>query len=97
MSLLFKALLQAFTVDDTPPKHHRRQTSKPPKPKPEPVEPWTVTDSRKTWYQLELEERADLEERAKNNLILLGHTRPEIVKTMSNIELIRIATRSRVR
>lgn len=95
MSLLFKALLQAFTVDDTPPKHHRRQTSKPPKP--EPVEPWTVTDSRKTWYQLELEERADLEERAKNNLILLGHTRPEIVKTMSNIELIRIATRSRVR
>ena len=97
MSLLFKALLQAFTVDDTPPKHYRRQTSKPPKPKPEPVEPWTVTDATKTWYQLELEERADLEERAKNNLILLGHTRPEIVKTMSNIELIRIATRSRVR
>lgn len=97
MSLFFKALLQAFTVDDRPPKHHRRQTSKPPKPKPEPVEPWTITDSRKTWYQLELEERADLEERAKNNLILLGHTRPEIVKTMSNIELIRIATRSRVR
>lgn len=94
MSLLFKALLKAFTVDDTPPKHHRRQTSK---PKPEPVEPWTVTDAKKTWYQLELEERADLEERAKNNLILLGHTRPEIVKTMSNIELIRIATRSRVR
>ena len=97
MSRLFKALLQAFTVDDTPPKHHRRQTSKPPKPKPEPVEPWTVTDARKTWFQLEQEERADLEEHAKNNLILLGHTRPEIVKTMSNIELIRIATRSRAR
>ena len=90
MSLLFKALLQAFTVDDTPPKHHRRQTSKPPKPKPEPVEPWTVTDSRKTWYQLEQEERKELENRARAVLIAQGHTKPEIVESCSNIELIHL-------
>lgn len=90
----YKALIECCRIDTGPEPGPRKG--------PEPVtdaapEPWTITDAKKTWYQLEQEERAELEERAKNNLILLGHTRPEIVKTLSNIELIRIATRARVR
>ncbi len=80
MTTFFAALLEAFKISDTPP---RKKPKKPP-------ETWKQADARKTWYQLEIEERAELENRARAVLIAQGHTRPEIVESCSNVELIHL-------
>ena len=47
-------------------------------------------DTTKSWYELEQEERKELEEEAELALKAKGHTRPGIVRYMSNRELINL-------